>query len=251
MGAFKKITGFFFSIYAFLLFVALMLVLFPFVIIASFFGKVKGGNMIYSICRLWADLALFFWGIFHRNIYEAPPAKGHAVVFVFNHISYIDIPFLMKAFRRQHIRVLGKAEMGKIPIFGYIYRKAVVSVDRESEKGRIKSVAELKKVLAKNISVVLAPEGTFNMTHQPLAPFYNGAFRVAVDTDTPVQPVLLLDGYDRMNYRSIFSLTPGRSRAVFLPEILPGKDAELLKQQTYNAMQDGLLRYKASWIKAT
>ncbi len=249
MAITRKFLQFIFSIYAFVVFVVLMFLLFPFVILASFFGKVKGGNMIYDICRIWADLALIFWGMRHRNIYEAPPAGKHAVIYVFNHISYMDIPFMMKTFRGYPIRILGKAEMGKIPFFGFIYRKSVVMVDRESEAGRIRSVQELKRVLAKNISIVIAPEGTFNMTHLPLKEFYNGAFKIAIETNTAIQPVLLLDGYDRMNYHSLFSVTPGRSRAVFLPQIQPGNDAHALKQETYQVMEKALIRYHASWIK--
>jgi 1-acyl-sn-glycerol-3-phosphate acyltransferase len=248
MTIFRKLIGILFSIYAFTIFIIIMLVVFPIVIIASFFGKVRGGNIIYNLCRTWADVALFMWGMRHKNIYEAPKAKDHAVVFVFNHISYMDIPFMMKAFRRQAIRIVGKAEMAKIPIFGYIYRKAVVMVDRESEAGRIRTVKEMRKVIAKNISVVIAPEGTFNMTHKPLKDFYNGAFKIAVETETPVQPVLFLDGYDRLNYNSIFSMTPGRSRAVFLQEIMPGNDVQELKAKVYDAMEAALIRYKASWI---
>jgi 1-acyl-sn-glycerol-3-phosphate acyltransferase len=157
---------------------------------------------------------------------------------------------MMKAFRKKPIRVLGKAEMANIPVFGFIYRKAAVLVNRESDAGRVKSVNELKKVLSKNISVVIAPEGTFNMTHKPLKEFYNGAFKIAVETNTPIQPVLFLDGYDRLHYNSVFSMNPGRSRAVFLPEILPGDDMATLKQKVYDIMEAGLIRYQASWIKA-
>lgn len=245
----KKIAGFIFSIYGFVVFVTIMLLLFPFIFIASLFGRVKGGNMIYSICRVWADIVLCLWGIRHRNIFEAPKAKDHAVIFVFNHISYIDIPFMMKAFRHEPIRILAKAEMAKIPIFGYIYKNATVMVDRESDAARTKSVHELKRVLSKNISVVIAPEGTFNMTHKPLKEFYNGAFKIAVETKTAIQPVLFLDAYDRLNYNSIFSLNSGKSRAVFLPEIAPGNDAQVLKEKVYDEMEKGLIRYKASWIK--
>ena len=226
-----------------------MLLLFPFVILASFFGKIKGGNIIYHICRFWADVVLLLCGIFHKNIFEAPKSKDHAVIFVFNHISYIDIPFMMKAFREEPIRILAKADMAKIPVFGYIYRKATVMVDRDSDGGRLKSVIQLKKVLAKNISVVIAPEGTFNMTGNPLKEFYKGAFKIAVETNTPIQPVLFLDAYDRLSYKNIFSLTAGRSRAIFLKEILPGNDAVILKQKVYAEMEKKLISYKASWIK--
>ena len=245
----RKIVGYIYSFYALLTFVLMMFLLFPFIVIASFFGKVKGGNMIYSICRVWADVVLFLWGITHKNIFEAPKSNNHAVIFVFNHISYIDIPFMLKAFREDPIRILGKAEMGKVPVFGYIYRKATVMVDRESNAGRVRSVQELKKVLAKNISIVLAPEGTFNMTDKPLKEFYNGAFKIAVETKTSIQPVLFLDAYDRLNYHSIFSLSPGKSRAIFLPEISPGNNMLLLKEKVYNEMEQGLLKYKVSWVK--
>ncbi len=245
----KKIVGYIYSIYALLTFILMMFLLFPFIVVASLFGKVKGGNMIYSICRFWADVVLLLWGIRHTNIFEVPKSKNHAVIFVFNHISYMDIPFILKAFRKDPIRILGKAEMSKVPVFGYIYRKATVMVDRESDGGRIRSVQQLKKVLAKNISVVMAPEGTFNMTKKPLKEFYNGAFKIAVETKTPIQPVLFLDAYDRLNYHSIFSLSPGKSRAVFLPEILPGNNMLLLKEKVYEEMENGLLRYGASWVK--
>ena len=249
MKIFRKFIGVLFSIYAFTVFIVIMLIALPFVVLSSFFGKVKGGNMIYSICRLWADVALFCWGIFHENIYEAPKATDHAVVFVFNHISYMDIPIILKTFRRGPIRILGKAEMKKVPVFGYIYGKAVVAVERSSDEGRLRSLREMKKVLAKHISIVIAPEGTFNMTHQPLKEFFNGAFKIAVEMKVPVQPVLFLDAYDRLDYKSIFSMTPGRSRAVFLPEMLPGNDTAALKEKVYYAMEMGLIRHHASWIK--
>ncbi|RYY70640.1 MAG: 1-acyl-sn-glycerol-3-phosphate acyltransferase [Chitinophagaceae bacterium] len=249
----RHFLGLIFSIYAFATFLLLMFFLFPFIVIASFFGNERGGNIIYILCRFWSDACLFLWGIRHRNLYEVPHDPGHACIFVFNHISYIDIPILMAAFRHQHIRVLGKIEMTKIPIFGFIYRHAVVTVDRSDAAHRAKSVLTLKGMLRKNISVVLAPEGTFNMTKAPLKEFYDGAFRIAIETQTPIKPVVFLDAYDRLNYKSIFSMTPGRSRALYLAEItvagLHISDTEKLKQQVYNAMEAALIKYKASWIQ--
>ena len=255
MKVFRKFIGAIFSLYAFAIFVVLMFLLFPFVIIASFFGRVIGGNMIYNICRFWADIFMLLTGIFHKNIFESPKATGRPVVFVFNHISYMDIPVLMKTFRKQPIRILAKAEMAKVPIFGFFYRKATVMVQRESIQARAKSVRQLKAVLRRNISIVLAPEGTFNMTKHPLKEFYNGAFKVAIETQTPIQPVLFLDAYDRLNYKSIFSLTPGKSRAVFLEEIAVNnftlRDTNELKNIVYKIMEASLIKYKASWIKNT
>ena len=209
--------------------------------------------MIYDICEIWADIGMALWGIRHSNIYETPHDPSHAIVFVFNHSSYMDIPIIMKTFRKQHYRVLGKAEMGKIPVFGFIYRNAVVMVNRNNAAARAKSVSRLIAALRKNISIVIAPEGTFNMSHEPLKSFYDGAFRIAIETKTPVKPVLFLDAQSRLHHRSIFSLTPGRSRSVFLTEIpvdgLTLGDVPALKQKVFDVMADGLRRYKASWIR--
>jgi 1-acyl-sn-glycerol-3-phosphate acyltransferase len=242
-----------FSIYALVVFLIWMFILLPFIIIASFFGKEKGGNMIYAICRFWAQVCLVFWGIRHQNRFEAPHDASHPCIFVFNHISYMDIPILMTAFRYQHIRVLGKAEMTKVPIFGFIYKKAVVTVNRSDAAHRAASVATLKRVLRKNISVVIAPEGTFNMGDSPLKNFYDGAFRIAIETQTPIKPVLFLDALDRMHYKSVFSVTPGKSRVIFLPEVPVHNytidQTDELKQLVYLMMEDGLRRHKAVWIK--
>lgn len=242
-----------FSVYGFILFIAVMLVLFPFVFIASFFGKIRGGNIIYNICQLWADAIMPLWGIRHRNIFEVPHDTKKQYVFVFNHTSYMDIPIIMKAIRNQHFRILGKAEMAKIPVFGFFYRNAVVMVDRGSAGKRARSVQKLKAVIRKDISVVIAPEGTFNMTTHPLKDFYDGAFKIAIETQTPIKPILFLDAYDRLNYRSIFSLTPGKSRAIYLEEVsvdgLNGKDVAMLKEKVYHLMDQKLREYKAGWIK--
>ena len=241
-----------FSVYGFLLFILVMLFLFPLVFIASFFGKMRGGNFIYKICQLWADGMFVLWGIRFRNIYEAPHDPARQYVFVFNHISYMDIPMLMKSIRSQHFRILGKAEMAKIPVFGFFYRNAVVMVDRNSASKRASSVHKLKSVISRGISVVIAPEGTFNTTGHPLKEFYDGAFKIAIETQTPVKPLLFLDTYDRLNYRSIFSFTPGRSRTVYLDEIsvegLTIRDVKLLKEKVFKIMEEKLLSYHASWV---
>jgi 1-acyl-sn-glycerol-3-phosphate acyltransferase len=240
-------------VYGFVLFITIMLLLFPIVVIASFFGKVKGGNMIYKLCQLWTDVIFVLWGISHKNYFEVPHDTNKQYVFVFNHVSYMDIPVLMKAIRKQHFRILGKAEMSKIPLFGFFYKNAVVMVDRSSARKRAASVLQLKNVIRKNISVVIAPEGTFNTTHHPLKKFYDGAFRVAIETQTPIKPILFLDTYDRMSHRNVLSLTPGKSRAIYLEEIsvegLTLKDVGRLKEKVYNLMEEKLIFYKTSWIK--
>ncbi len=236
-----------YCIYAFVLFVAIMLLLFPFVITASFFGKIRGGNMIFRLCMVWADLWFPLIFIFPKKIYEAPHDKTKPYIFVTNHISLLDAAILPKAFR-QPLRPLGKVEMSKIPLFGFIYKKAIVTVDRGDTKNRARSIRILKSIIGKGISVLFFPEGTYNETKLLLKDFYNGAFRVAIETQTPLKPVLFLDAYARMHHQNVFSLNPGRCRIVFLDEIpvvgLRISDTEDLKWKVYVIMEKKLEEYK-------
>jgi 1-acyl-sn-glycerol-3-phosphate acyltransferase len=241
-------------IYAFALFVILMIPVFIWSIAVLPLGRIRAGNLIYYGCVVWADIWFFLLFIHHRNIYIEKPVKGRSYIFVSNHISYMDSAIILKAFRRP-VRPLGKVEMSRIPIFGFIYKNVIVSVDRSSSANRSKSVQVLKSVLRKGISVLVFPEGTFNLTHQPLKDFYDGAFRIAIETGTPIKPVLLLDAYTRMHYASVFSLNPGKSRALFLPEIpvagLTTSDVSQLREKVFSLMKAELLQHDAAWISPT
>ena len=252
MKVLLKPLQFIYNIYAFIIFVAIMLLIFPFVLIAALFGKIQGGNMIYRLCMLWADCWFFLVFIYHQNYYEQEIDKNKQYIFVGNHISYLDAPLLPKTIRRP-IRALGRIELSKMPVFGFIYRSVVVIVNRTDAEHRAKSVRNLKSVINKGVSIIVMPEGTFNMGSQPLKDFYDGAFRVAIETQTAIKPFLLLDAFERMHYRNLFTLTPGKSRAVFLQEFpvegLTQDDLPSLKQEVYDLMEKKLIEYGVSWIK--
>ena len=244
-----------YTIYALFWFVFFTLLAFPFVIIFSFFGKRRGGNLICFMARIWADCWYFLLGIRHENIYESSYNPAGNYIFLFNHISYMDIPSLFKAIRKQPFRVLGKEEIKKIPVFGFIYSRGAVMVDRSSTERRAKSVRILKSLLKHHISIGIFPEGTFNETGKPLKSFYDGAFRIAIETQTSVKPVLFLDNYSLMHHHSLFSLKHGKSRAVFLEDISPDgyslNQISIYKQKVFDIMECKLKAYKASWIKPT
>ncbi|MFN8290988.1 MAG: lysophospholipid acyltransferase family protein [Chitinophagaceae bacterium] len=252
MSALLRPLRWLYSFYAQLTFIAIMLLIFPFAVLAGFFGKIKGGNMMMRLCMIWADIWFFLIFIRHKKIYESPHDKKRPFIFVSNHISYLDAAIIPKAYR-QPVRPLGKVEMAKVPVFGFIYRNAIVTVDRSSPQNRANSIRVLKSLIRKGISVMVFPEGTFNMGTTPLKDFFDGAFRVAIETQTPVKPVLFLDAYRRMPYQSLFLMTPGRSRIVYLEEIpVEGytvADASRLKNEVYSIMQEKLISYGAAWRK--
>lgn len=253
MNLLNKVFRFFFSIYGFVVFLLWMFILLPLFVWAFLEKPIKGGNLIYIISRFWADAFFFMLAIKHQNIYEETYNNHAEYIFVSNHISYLDIPMMMKVIRHKHIRILGKSEMNKIPVFGSIYKRGTVSVDRKNTLERAKSIKKLISFIHQKISVFICPEGTFNMTHQPLKSFYDGAFKIAIETQKPIQPILFLDTYDRLNYKSIFSLNPGKCRAVYLSQTptegLSINQVPYLKEKIFNQMHEALKRYKASWIE--
>ncbi|WP_121354830.1 lysophospholipid acyltransferase family protein [Flavisolibacter nicotianae] len=238
-------------LYALVLFVILMIPVFIWSLVATLFGRIRAGNLVYAACMVWADLWFALVLIRHKNVFYHKPARSQSYIFVANHISYLDAALVPKVFRRP-VRPLGKVEMARVPVFGTIYKNAIVSVDRSSSANRTKSVQVLKSILRKGISVLVFPEGTFNETGRPLKSFYNGAFRIAIETGTPVQPVLFLDSYSRMKTTAFLSLNPGRSRAVFLAPIpvdqFTLKDVTLLKNKVYEVMDEELRKHGAEWI---
>lgn len=242
---------FLYNVYAVLVFILLMIPVFLFAVPVSFIGNIKGGNLIYKACMVWGDLWFALIFIRHKNVYEQPLQQDQSYIFVANHISYLDAAIIVKTFRHP-VRPLGKVEMAKVPVFGFIYRKAIVTVDRSSAGNRSRSVQILKSILRKGISVLVFPEGTFNTTHRPLKEFYDGAFRIAIETGTPIKPVLFLDAYARMPFEFLLSLNPGRNKAVFLEEVpvdgLSVKDVPALREKVYSLMEAKLIAYKASWI---
>lgn len=242
-----RLIQYIYCIYALTCFVCIMFLVFPFVMLSLLFGKIKGGNLIYQLCRLWAVCWYFLVGIRHKEIYEHPHDRSRQYIFVANHISYMDIPPIV-LIAHQPVRILGKYEMVKIPVFGWIYRAAVILVDRRNSDTRSRSVRALKSALKHHISIFIFPEGTFNETSEPLKDFYDGAFRIAIETETPIKPVLLVDTLDRLHYKSLFSLTPGVNRVVYLEEIpvtgMTMKDIQQLKDKVYYSMDSGLRRYR-------
>jgi len=226
-----------------------MLVVFPFILIFSWVGKKRGGNLVYAACRSWAFLWYTFIFIRHKKIYASPHDEHKRYIFVANHTSYIDIPQLLRA-TRQPVRVLGRHDLAKVPVFGTIYKAAAILVDRSSRENRAKSLTSMKNVLDEGISIFIFPEGTFNESEEPLKHFYDGAFKLAIDTGVSIKPIIFPDTTRRLNHKSIFSFTPGICRSVYLEEIKPNTDSASgmaeLKQTVFERMQTALLYYRKS-----
>lgn len=242
---FRKVVQPFYSAYVAATFAASILGLFPVFILCSLSGSAASRRAVYRLIKGWSTCWLWVIGMPVKVSGTMPPTSGRYIV-VANHISYLDTLAIFPALP-VYFRALGKKEVSAIPVVGYIYRQVVVMVDRGSSASRAASIKQLWQALEQESSIMVFPEGTFNETGKPLKDFYDGAFRLAINTQAPILPVLLPDTEHRWHYSGWWKLWPGRNRAVLLPVVqVAGRtlaDLPQLKQEVYTLMEQGLVAY--------
>lgn len=198
---------------------------------------------MWRIVRYWSIGWLWIIGMPVRILGNLP--KGNKYVIVANHISYLDTLAIFPAIPF-YFRALGKYEMSRVPLLGFIYKQLVILVKRDSAHNRARSMRLMWKVLHSESSIIIFPEGTFNETGAPLKEFYDGAFRLAINTQVDILPILFPDTPDRWHYSHWWKLWPGRNRAVYLDPIpvagLELKDLPALKEKTHKIMAEGLVK---------
>jgi len=243
---FRKIIQPFYTAYVVATFVVSILIAFPFFLIISLGNNTLSRKAIYSIIRVWSILWLWLIGMGVKKTGKKPP-KGRYIV-VANHISYLDTLVIFPAIPG-YFRALGKKEISRIPVVGFIYKQVVIMVDRSSVHSRARSMRLMWRVLHKEGNIIIFPEGTFNETGKPLKEFYDGAFRLAINTQMPILPILFPDTVHRWHYGGWWKLWPGLNRVVYLePVPVAGLTMEALpalKQQVYAMMEEELLKYNS------
>lgn len=166
--------------------------------------------------------------------------KGQSYIYISNHTSFLDIPGLWMIIPGEK-RPLAKKELLKIPVFGWILRSAAVIVDRSSGESRKKSLDKLRRALAEGVSILIFAEGTQNRTKETLQPFKDGGFRIAIDTQEPILPMVVVGAGPLMPPGTI-RMKPGRIKIIVAPEIptqgLDTKDLPALKERTFEVMKD-------------
>ncbi len=137
-------------------------------------------------------------------------------------------------------KTIAKKELAKIPIFGLIYRRGSILVDRNSDESRRKSFEEMKKVLETGMHMCIYPEGTRNKTSNPLKSFYDGAFKIASDTGHSIIPALIFNTEKVLPSNRKFFVWPSRVSIHFLPPVPVTKNQNVaaLRDQVFKIMWD-------------
>lgn len=228
-----------YKVWVFLVFTVFMIILLPGIVLPFFFG-LRAGRVGYFFLYLWSWIFSQLTFIRYKFYGTENFRKGQSYIYVSNHTSFLDIPGIRMIIPGQ-FRPLAKKELKKIPIFGWIAQAATIIVDRSSPESRKKSIDRLKAALKAGISILIFAEGTQNRTKEILQPFHDGAFRIAVDTQEPILPMVVVGAGPLMPPGTI-NLKPGLIRIFVGKEIptsgLTAKEVPELKAKTFEVMKE-------------
>ena len=123
------------------------------------------------------------------------PWKGSAVL-VANHLSMLDILVLYGLFRP--FKWVSKAELFRVPVIGWnMWLNDYVPVRRGDRESIRDMMDRCRAHLARGAPVLLFPEGTRSRDGR-LGPFKDGAFRLAIDANCPVIPIVVTGTSDAL-----------------------------------------------------
>lgn len=237
----KRIIQWIYFVYVCVGFVMLILLSIPFTIILNILPKTIKDQGMFLILKMISNIWFLMSAWIPKNYHRKKIDFSKSYLFMPNHQSYLDAAVLYTSMLKP-FKTLGKVEIEKTPLYGFIYKMVVITVDRSSVTAKAHSFRRMKKELDSGTSVGIFPEGTFPLEPtQELLPFHNGAFSLALMQQVDILPVLYLDTAQRMHPTKINRLTPGLSRTVFLPPVsisLWRKDnLDELKELTRSYMQ--------------
>ena len=142
---------------------------------------------------------------------EQVPERHKSYMFIGNHTSMTDIMLMLVSVKNPFVFV-GKKELAKIPLFGFFYKRTCILVDRSSERSRKAVFLRAQKRLKQGLSICIFPEGGVPDEAVVLDDFKDGAFRLAINHQIPVVPIVFFDNKKRFSY-TFFSGGPGKMRS--------------------------------------
>ncbi len=227
-----------------LIFIFVFIILMP----ALFFftALVKNEIIVARLCRYWSKLTLYLSFIFPKVEWEEKLNKKEQYIFCPNHVSTLDIPFIL-AVLPAPLQYIGKAEITKIPLFGYFYKNNSVIVDRENKRNAYDAFLKAGEKLKMGINMCIFPEGGIPKSDVFLKKFKNGPFRLALDKNIKIVPITMPDNKS-MFPEQYFKGRPGKVRVkihkAITSDSLAEKSIENFNLSVYNTIFEQLKNYE-------
>jgi 1-acyl-sn-glycerol-3-phosphate acyltransferase len=176
------------TVYGFIIFIVLFLLLLPFFLIPIAFPSQF--RLVGIFNRWWARLFFIFAFLPMEVVGRERLNSKRQYVFSPNHFSYLDIPLM--GLNPVNTIFVGKSEIGKVPLFGWMYSRLHITVNRASLKSKMNSLKQSLEAVDQGKSLVIFAEGGMIAKHPPqMSRFKDGAFRVAIEKQIPIVPVTI------------------------------------------------------------
>ncbi len=178
-----------------------------------------------------------------KATWQFKPRRHQQYILCANHFSYLDIPAL-GLFPRP-FKFVGKSQLSKIPLFGIMYNRIHVTVNRGNYKSRASSLVKARNEMSKGYNMGFFPEGGIVLNEFPkLESFKDGAFRLAVETQTPIIPITFLDNYRILPDDEILRMRRLPCRIIYHEPVYPKSNSEdaakQLKHEVFRVIQTTL-----------
>ncbi|MGH8042183.1 MAG: lysophospholipid acyltransferase family protein [Rudaea sp.] len=214
------------------------LVAFPLALIAfSPLGRgvrVRGERLDYTMTRWWSGRIVRIFGFRISRTGEALPG---AVLFVANHVSWLDIELMHS---QRIMSFVAKAEIERWPLVGWLATRAGTIYHRRGSGHSLNAVMQrVVECLRRGMAVGVFPEGGAGPGDR-VRTFHARIFQVAVDAQVPIQPVALCYGNGgHMDLRVPFA--PDENFFANFMRLLgePGRDAQVRFLESMPAHGDG------------
>ncbi|HKJ07352.1 MAG TPA: lysophospholipid acyltransferase family protein [Flavobacteriaceae bacterium] len=209
-----------------------------------FTSKESYYKTFYKIAHVWGKVILFGMGFNTEVVKNQIPEQGKSYVFIANHTSMIDIMLMLSVVKNPCVFV-GKEELTKIPLFGYVFKRSSITVNRNNSRSRKEVYDAAQRKLNQGLSICIFPEGLVPDDESiVLSEFKNGAFRLAIEHQIPIVPITFFDSKKRFSY-TFFSGKPGKLRVKIHKFIetkgLNLKDKERIKNEAFNLIYNELI----------
>ncbi|KAL7520030.1 hypothetical protein ACHAWX_004781 [Stephanocyclus meneghinianus] len=167
------------------------------------------------LSHVWGTLLMAFTGCFPKiengEIIRNFHKSGRKAMFVSNHNSWMDIPFIGHTIGWHNYKFVAKKELEKVPILGKaIMVSKNVCVDRSDRKSQLMTLKQGMKWLDDGVNLCTFPEGTRSRTNR-LMPFMGGAFKMAQKAGAPVVPISIVGASKVMPSHWMFPYRPARN----------------------------------------
>ncbi len=210
MRALKVVFWVLWRIWFYVLVTVPIIIMFPFLLVSIL--REKWYPYFFVMARIWAKVILIGMGFRFSVIADQVPKRGQSYMFIANHTSMADIMLMLAVIRNPFVFV-GKKELGKIPLFGFFYKRTCIMVDRSSSKSRMEVFRRAQIRLEQGLSICIFPEGGVPDDQSILLDeFKDGAFRLAIEHQIPIVPLTFPDNKKRFSY-TFLSGSPGRMRS--------------------------------------